>query len=76
MFYIYGKSGCSSCEQAKAFLENKGEDYQYLSLGKDFDLGKFMSFNPSHRSFPLISKFVGDTEEYVGTLEDLKMLFV
>ena len=75
MFYIYGKTGCSSCEQAKAFLESKDVDYRYLTMGKDYDMQRFMSFNPTHRTFPLINRVTDGKEEYVGTLEDLKALF-
>lgn len=75
MFKIYGKQGCSGCEQASAMLDSKELDFQYLSLGKDYDLSLFLDFNSSHRSFPMITKINGDgVEEYVGALEDLKSL--
>ena len=72
MFNIYGKQGCSSCLQAKAFLESQGIDYNYFMLGKDYDLQKFMSFGVPHRTFPLIAEVLNDEESYVGTFEDLK----
>ena len=76
MFNIYGKQGCSSCLQAKAFLESQGIDYNYLMLGKDYDLQKFMSFGVPHRTFPLITKVVKydgiEMEEYIGGLVELK----
>lgn len=75
MFKIYGKQGCPGCEQATALLVFKELDFQYLSLGKDYDLSLFLNFNPSHRSFPMITKINSDgVEEYVGALEDLKSL--
>ena len=65
---IYGRAGCSSCNQAKALCESKGVSYEYLSLGKDYRLSEFMSIKEGHRSFPLITK----DDEYIGTLQDLK----
>lgn len=70
MFKIYGKVGCSSCVQAKNLLEAKGIDYEYLVLGKDYDLKTFTSIKEGHRSFPLITK----DSEYVGTFVDLQKL--
>lgn len=68
MYKIYGKTGCSSCVQAKNFLEAKGVDYEYLLLGKDYELSAFTSIKEGHRSFPLITM----NDEYIGTFEDLK----
>ena len=68
MIKIYGRAGCSSCNQAKALCESNSVSYEYLSLGKDYQLSEFMSIKEGHRSFPLITK--GD--EYIGTLHDLK----
>ena len=68
MIKIYGKSNCSSCSQAKALCESNGVSYEYLSLGKDYQLSEFMSIKEGHRSFPLITK----DDEYIGTLQDLK----
>ena len=68
MIKIYGKQSCSSCNQAKALCESNGVSYEYLSLGKDYQLSEFMSIKEGHRSFPLITK----DYEYIGTLQDLK----
>lgn len=68
MIKIYGRAGCSSCDQAKALCESNGISYEYLSLGKDYQLSEFMSIKEGHRSFPLITK----DAEYIGTLQDLK----
>ena len=68
MIKIYGKQSCSSCNQAKALCESSGVSYEYLSLGKDYQLSEFMSIKEGHRSFPLITK----DGEYIGTLQDLK----
>ena len=68
MIKIYGKVGCVSCKEAVTLCENKGVDYQYLSLGKDYNVSEFMSIKDGHRSFPLILK----DAEYVGTLTHLQ----
>ena len=68
MIKIYGRTGCSSCNQAIALCESNGISYKYLSLGKDYQLSEFMSIKEGHRSFPLITK----DDEYIGTLQDLK----
>lgn len=68
MIKIYGKQSCSSCNQAKALCESNGISYEYLSLGKDYQLSAFISIKDGHRSFPLITK----DDEYIGTLQDLK----
>ncbi len=68
MIKIYGRAGCSSCDQAKALCGANGVSYDYLSLGKDYQLSEFMSIKEGHRSFPLITK----DGEYIGTLQDLK----
>ena len=71
MIKIYGKQGCSSCEQAKALCESSGLSYEYLSLGKDYQLSEFMSIKEGHRSFPLITK----DDEYIGGIVELKNTF-
>ena len=68
MIKMYGRAGCSSCNQAKALCESNDVSYEYLSLGKDYQLSEFMSIKDGHRSFPLITK----DDEYIGTLQDLK----
>lgn len=72
MIKIYGKDGCSSCNQAKMFCQNKGLEYEYLSLGKDYQLKDFIALTDgSHRTFPLIMN--GDA--YIGTYENLKLMY-
>ena len=55
MIKIYGRAGCSSCNQAKALCESNSVSYEYLSLGKDYQLSEFMGIKEGHRSFPLIT---------------------
>lgn len=69
-FKIYSKVGCSSCHQAKAFLDAKGMSYEYLMLGKDYQMSDFIEATQgnTHRTFPLILK----DGVYLGGLPDLK----
>jgi len=75
---IYSKNGCPSCTQAKALMEAKGIKYNYLTLGSDYDLSKFMSFNKAHKTFPLITQVTESNgrqgEAYIGGLKDLEKL--
>ena len=77
-FNIYGKPNCSSCVSAKQLLESKGIEYNYLVLGKDYYLEKFMSFNKAHKSLPLITintEYDGvPMEDYVGDLNKLQQM--
>lgn len=75
-FKIYSKAGCSSCQQAKALLETKGLSYEYLMLGKDYQLSDFIEAAQGniHKAFPLIVH-AGDVDGvwvYLGGLEALK----
>lgn len=75
-FKIYSKSGCSSCQQAKALLDSKGISYEYLLLGTDYQLSEFIeaSQGNTHKSFPLITH-AGDVDGvwvYLGGLDALK----
>ncbi len=69
---IYGKANCKSCDEAKQLCDNNSVEYEYLSLGKDYQLSEFMSIKEGHRSFPLITK----DDEYIGTLQDLKQYLI
>ena len=67
-YTIYGRSGCQPCQQAKALLESKGEEFTYvdvLALPKG-ELDDFLS--KGFKTVPQI--FWEDT--HIGGLEDLK----
>ena len=75
-FKIYSKAGCSSCQQAKALLEAKGLSYEYLMLGKDYQMSDFIEAAQGnvHKMFPLVVH-AGDDDGvwvYLGGLEALK----
>lgn len=71
MFKIYSKPACQSCTEAKLFLDVKGANYEYLSLGKDYNLSEFTSYSKTHKTFPLIVK----DGEYFGGLKELREYF-
>lgn len=71
MFKIYSKQACTSCTQAKLLLDVKGVSYEYLSLGKDYNISEFTSYSKTHKTFPLIVK----DGEYFGGLKELKEYF-
>ena len=71
-FVIYGKSGCNGCEQAKALLIGMTISFEYKQFGVDYSVKEFQSFNPAHRTFPLITEWIDGKEIYLGTLDDLK----
>ena len=55
MFEIYGRSGCSYCEQAKALLETKGKTYDYYDIQADARrLAIFKGLFPGAKTVPQI----------------------
>lgn len=59
MVTVYGKSQCTSCEQAKAVLKSRGIEFQYKQLDKDYTMEELMDALEEvglmgFRTFPLI----------------------
>lgn len=59
MVTIYGKSQCSSCEQAKMVLTYRGIGFEYKQLDKDYTMSDLMDVLDElgmmgFRTFPLI----------------------
>jgi len=59
MVTIYGKSQCSSCEQAKAVLKSRNIEFQYKQLDKDYTMEELIDALEEvglmgFRTFPLI----------------------
>ena len=71
MYTIYGKSDCSSCQQAVVLLEMEDIPYEYKKLGVDYTLESLMKISPIVRSFPLVTTKSGDDEVVVGGYKDL-----
>ena len=55
MIKIYGKDNCGYCNMAKQLCEQKGLEYEYLSLGLDYLQDEFFEMFPGARTFPQIT---------------------
>lgn len=72
MYTIYGKSDCSSCQQAVVLFEMEDIPYEYKKLGVDYALESLMKISPIMRSFPLVTTKGSDGNEVViGGYKDL-----
>ena len=85
-FIIYGKQGCTACQQAKQLIELKGFEFEYLQLGKDYTLSEFTKMT-NQRTFPFIVEKLNDfpddavsgkkyaiLQDKIGTFVDLQKL--
>lgn len=66
---IYGKVGCDFCDRSKFLCEMKGIEYQYYTLGLNYDVTELTArLGFAVRSMPQI--FVDD--KHVGGYDALK----
>ena len=73
MIHIWGKPACPSCTKAKMLCEQRGYQFEYLELGKDFDREGVLAEFPEARTFPQIvvgGNKVGGFEQFVKYIED------
>ena len=73
MIHIWGKPACPSCTKAKALCEQRGYQFEYLELGKDFDREQVLTEFPEARTFPQIvvnGQKVGGYDQLVKYIED------
>lgn len=68
MVSIYGKDNCAYCNMAKQLCEQKGIEFEYLSLGDDYSQEEFFSIFPTARTFPQIIM----NEEAIGGFTELR----
>ena len=54
MIEIYGKDFCPYCDRAVALCEQKGLEFEYKKLGRDFTREDLMETFPGARTFPQI----------------------
>ena len=66
MVTIYGKPSCGYCVMAKSLCEQKGVEYEYLTLQEDYTTEEFFEKFPTARTFPQITM---DGEAIVGYTE-------
>ncbi|MBQ08726.1 MAG: glutaredoxin [Candidatus Thioglobus sp.] len=64
---IFGKTDCIHCEKAKMLCSQKGIEYDYLELGKDFEMQFILEKFPGVRTFPQI---IVD-QKHIGGYDDL-----
>ena len=65
---IFGKTNCIHCEKAKILCSQKGIDYSYHELDKDFEMGLILERFPGARTFPQI---IVDGK-HIGGFDDLE----
>jgi len=73
MIHIWGKPACPSCNKAKMLCEQRGYQYEYLEMGKDFTREAVLAEFPEARTFPQIvvgGQKVGGFEQFVKYIED------
>ena len=68
---IFGKPDCIHCEKAKFLCKQKGIDYSYQELGKDFEMGLMLEKFPGAKTFPQIIV----NGKHIGGYDDLSVLF-
>tara|TARA_X000001382_G_scaffold27099_1_gene17448 strand:- start:215 stop:439 length:225 start_codon:yes stop_codon:yes gene_type:complete len=69
---IYGKKQCHFCEKAKMVCEQRGFDYEYYQMGKDFQLDLMLTKFPGAKTFPQIiinNTHVGGYTEFMEVLD-------
>jgi len=79
MILIYGKPGCTFCEQARALCESRGYAYEYRTLDVDYTKQQLLETFPLAKTVPQIvvnglkvggftdfTKYIEDTN-YTGT---------
>jgi glutaredoxin len=71
MIEIYGKDFCPYCDKAVALCEQKGLEFTYKKLGRDFNREEMMETFPSARTFPQVI-FKG---EKIGGYTELEQQF-
>ena len=73
MIHIWGKPACPSCTKAKMLCEQRGYQFDYLEMGKDFTREAVLTEFPEARTFPQIvvgGQKVGGFEQFVKYIED------
>jgi hypothetical protein len=71
MFVIYGKNQCQYCEKTKALLTQKGLEFTYLTLDKDFTREELLEMAPEAKSFPQIWREDEGYLFHIGGYDDL-----
>ena len=73
MIMIYGKPGCTFCEQAKNLCITRGYVYEYKTLDEDYTKEQLLETFPGARTVPQIvvnGLKVGGYNDFVKYIED------
>lgn len=73
MITIYGKPQCPFCDKAKNLCEQRGYEYEYKTLGKDYQVEELLETFPGAKTVPQIiinSQKVGGFNDFENYLED------
>ena len=76
-YTIYGKDSCAFCDNAKAMLTQRGKNFSYKQLDKDYFREDLMevfqnTFDVIPRAFPQIILTTEIGETYVGGFTNLQ----
>ena len=73
MITIYGKDNCTFCDQAKAFCVTKDIEFEYLTLGVDFEREDFIKMMEGEYSvLPRTMPQIVEGTYYIGSFDCLK----
>lgn len=53
-YIIYGKNDCKFCDKAKSLLDSAGFEYDYFTLGLDYDRDQLQELAPGATTVPQI----------------------
>ncbi len=83
MFTVYSKPNCPSCDQSKALLELKGEQYEVIMLdvgqpkveGQQYiSREQLLEKFPTARTVPQITRSSENSALYVGGFNELRSI--
>ena len=72
MIKIYGAKWCSYCNQAKAFLDNYGHEYEFIDIEEDLVAGQYL-LNNNFKAIPQIwfdNYHIGGYDNLIEILTD------
>lgn len=73
MITIYGKENCTFCDQAKTLCVTKDIEFEYLSLGVDFERDDFIKMMEEEYSvIPRTMPQIIQDSAYIGGFKELK----
>ena len=74
-YIVYGKDNCPFCVKAKHLLESKNEQFEYLTLDKDYSKEELLELVPNARTVPQVWLEMNDELFYIGGYMELEQSF-